>query len=115
MSTMRTQKMYLKYMKYKKAGHLEKCPLCYKAPLIKTYKHWKIVNNIFPWDKIAKIQHMVIPKRHVAYEELNSAEKLELDSIKNKYIHQSYDIIAEATHKNKSIPEHFHLHLIVVK
>ena len=91
------------------------CNMCEKALIIKDFKYWKITENLFPWDRIAKIQHMIIPKRHVIYEELNQEEKKEFDEIKLGYVEQEYDIIAEATNKKKSIPEHFHVHLLIIK
>lgn len=91
------------------------CDICEKAPLVKEFTYWKIVDNIFPWDYIAKIQHMAVPKRHVVYEELSDEEKKEYDEIKVGYIEREYDIMAEATNKMKTIPSHFHMHLIVMK
>lgn len=91
------------------------CNICEKAPLIKDFKYWKIVDNIFPWDKIAKIQHMMVPKKHITYKELKEEERKEFDEIKLGYIDEKYDIMAEATTKIKTIPAHFHIHLIVMK
>ena len=105
-----------KYAEYKKSGAFsDRCNLCEKAPPIKEFKYWKIAENIFPWDKIAKSQDMIIPKRHVRYEELTKEEKEEYEEIKKDYIETKYDVIAEATDRIKSIPAHFHIHLIITK
>jgi hypothetical protein len=115
---MRTKRMEKKYLKFKTDGHLSNgCNLCdkKKAETIKEFKYWRIVNNIFPWDRIARINHLIISKRHIVYEKLNKQEKIELDKLKSKYINKKYEIIAETTNRKKSIPEHFHLHLIIPK
>lgn len=103
------------YRKKIKEGLLDHgCRLCIKKAL-KEYKYWRIVENSFPWDNIAKTHHMVIPKRHITIDKLNREEKKEYEIIKENYIQPNYDTIAESTHKNKSIPAHFHLHLLVEK
>mgnify|MGYP001579346225 CR=1 FL=1 len=112
----RSKKVYEKYEKVKASEALQKgCSLCKKAKSLKNFKHWRIVNNKFPYDKVAKIHHMVIPKRHTIYEELNKIEKEELDLIRATHINLKYEAILEATNKEKSIPDHFHLHLMVMK
>src|SRR3989344_1004131 len=88
------------------------CPLCLKTPE-QTFTHWKIVTNDFPYDKIAKTHHMITPLRHVSEQELSDDEKKELQDIKGGYLNTHYEYIIEPTHKKKSIPAHFHLHLIV--
>ncbi|MEK7081170.1 MAG: hypothetical protein AAB902_02170 [Patescibacteria group bacterium] len=116
MGVQRTKKTEQKYKKFIAEGFLaDECNLCNKTKLIKEFKHWKIVNNEFPWDRIAKINHMIIPKRHIIYEELNKTEKKEFESIKSAYIEKEYELIAEVTERKKSIPDHFHIHLIILK
>lgn len=112
----RSKKTYEKYEKVKASGILQKgCNLCKKTTSLKNFKHWRIVHNKYPYDKVAKIHHMIIPKRHTVYEELNRVERDELDLIKNTHINLKYEVILEATNKEKSIPDHFHLHLMVMK
>ncbi len=116
MGTLRTTEMENKYIEYRKDGHMvHTCNICEKAPLIKDFKYWKIVDVLFPWDRIAKIQHMIVPKRHIVYQELKDEEKKEFDEIKLGYIDQKYDLIAETTNKIKTIPAHFHVHLLIFK
>lgn len=113
---MRTKEMEERYREYQKTTDFSTlCNLCHKTITVEEFKFWKITNNLFPWDKIAEIQHMAMPKRHVTFNELNEEEKREYENIKLGYIEENYDIIAEATNKKKSIPGHFHLHLINVK
>jgi hypothetical protein len=114
----RSKKMHEKYHRYKKTHFKEGvCNLCNKtrAATIKNFKYWRIVKNIFPWDRIARTHHMIIPKRHVVYEDLSRAEKKELDKLRSSYINKHYWVMAEATHRKKSIPGHHHIHLLVLK
>ena len=118
MAIQRTKKTDQKYKKFIAQGFLENgCGLCKKNKneLIKEFKYWKIVKNRFPWDRIAKTSHMVIPKRHVSGEKLTKIEKRELEIIKFKYIEKEYELLAEATTRKKSIPGHFHVHLLILK
>ena len=89
------------------------CPLC-KMDLIKDFKYWKIVGNDFPYERFAEVHHMIVPKRHVGEAELTEEEWQELRQIKDDDIHKNYGYILEATHNTRSIPDHFHLHLIVL-
>ncbi len=90
------------------------CPLCDESAL-QLFKYWKIVNNEYPYDLIASVHHMVTPLRHVQEGDLLLEELDELRSLKEGIINSDYDIIMEPTIKGKSIPGHFHLHLIVLK
>ena len=106
--------MYEKYEDHKNSGHLDTCPLCTEHAIEK-FTYWKIVPNIFPYDKIAKIHHMLIPHRHVREELLTIEEKNELLKLKHSDVLQTYAYVIEAMPHKKSIPEHFHLHLIEPK
>ena len=104
-----------KYDEYQANGGLTgECPLC-TAPVIKEFEHFKIITNIFPYDKVAEVNDMIITKRHVAERGLNNAEQEELTEVKHGYVADNYEYIIESTHHTKSIPHHFHLHLIVVR
>jgi len=88
------------------------CSLCEKDSL-KDFLYWKVVENSFPYDLIAKAHHMLIPIRHIHEAHLNNKELAELRSLKLGVLRAEYDYILENTFKNKSIPGHFHLHLLV--
>jgi hypothetical protein len=90
------------------------CPLCTK-PALKTFQYWKITVNDFPYDLIAKEHHMIMPLRHVIESELTAEETKEFNSIKKELLNSEYHYIIEATSKRKSIPEHFHLHIIIAE
>lgn len=114
MAEFRTQKNENKYIKELKNKRSE-CPICDRVGL-KTFKYWKIIKNDFPYDRIAKKHDMLVPIRHVIENDLNQKELDELRKIKNSFIKDSnYDYIIESNYKMKSLPTHFHLHLIVLK
>lgn len=111
---LRTEGTAKKYLAYRATGALETgCPLC-SGHSISTFKFWKIILNDFPYDRIAETHHMIIPLRHVNELELTKEEKDEFYKIKYLKL-QEYDLIVEAAQRNKSIPTHFHLHLINTK
>ena len=90
------------------------CLLCEK-PSLKEFTHWRIVENIFPYDLVAKVSHMIIPSQHKTESDLTDVEEQEFKDIKINYLQNQYDYILENTHKNKSLPHHFHLHILVGK
>jgi len=115
-SGLRTKKTYLKYIELQKKGLLlNGCRLCKKPKSIKEFKYWRITHNSFPWDLVSRTNYLLIPKRHTVYSKLNSKEKKEFDLIKATYVGEHYEIMLEVTDKMKSIPSHFHVHLINLK
>jgi hypothetical protein len=114
MGQMRTKETQEKYATYVAEGGLDGgCRLC-EAEAIKTFSHWKIIRNDFPYDRIAEVHHMLAPLRHVGEDDMSEEEKGEWASLK-RTVGEDYDLMIEATMRNKSIPDHFHLHLVVVK
>jgi len=115
MVSLRTAEGSKRYREYLKNETSESsCSLCDKES-IKDFQFWRLVENSFPYDQIAKTHHMLVPVRHVPEDGLTVDELAELKMIKGVFINAAYDWIIEATYKNKSIPDHFHLHLIVGK
>lgn len=111
---LRSQEMAEKYKTYRASGLMETgCALCERSA-IELFIHWKVVKNHFPYDAIAETHNMLVPLRHVKETELNDDERAELLQIKTSYA-QQYDYLLEATNRTKSIPAHFHLHLIIGK
>ncbi len=114
MGGFRTPETAQRYIEDINGGMLERsCPLC-DGPALKEFTYWKIMRNLYPYDKIAHRHDMIVPLRHAREPDLTIEERTELWHIKEGYLHTNYDYILEATHKRKSIPEHFHLHLINV-
>ncbi len=79
------------------------------------FTHWRITENRYPYDRIAVTHHLLSPKRHVTDSELSEDELTELKDIRQAKLNQDYTFIMEALPRGRSIPAHFHLHLIVPK
>lgn len=112
----RTKEMHEKY-ESERADVIEKegCPMCSTSSM-QEFEHWRIVKNIYPYDAVAATHDMLITKRHLSKDtELSSKELEELFRLKATVLNDSYTFIMEALPKNKSIPGHFHFHLIVPK
>lgn len=104
-----TKKKYLHFLKTNTNNH---CIYCEKELLIKEFKYWMVLENRFPYDKIAEISHMLAPKRHVSGEEnLSTQEKDELLEIKKNHL-ENYSVIIESTPNATTRPDHYHLHLL---
>jgi hypothetical protein len=56
---------------------------------------------------------MLIPIRHTAVP--NEEELAEYETIKKTFVNDTYRYILEATNRTKSIPSHYHLHLVEIK
>lgn len=115
MYSLRLKKTKDSYLKRRKSKKDADCPICSRIPLAK-FKYWKIIKNNFPYDRIAKKHDMIVPLRHIVEKDLKREEYLELIKIKNNFLKkEAYNYIMEATAHTKTLPEHFHLHLIVLK
>jgi diadenosine tetraphosphate (Ap4A) HIT family hydrolase len=114
--TWRTEAMHQKYETGRKEVVNDgSCPLC-RAPIKYEFKHWKIIENIYPYDAVASLHDMLITKRHLSKDiELLEEEIAELYELKETILNETYTFVMEALPKNKSVPGHYHLHLIVSK
>lgn len=105
-----TEKAYdLAREKRTKAGD-QQCPLC-GVPSLREFTYWRLVPNKFPYDKVAKTHHMLVPKRCVPFSELTHVELQELDAIKRE-LDACYHYYLETTLRQRSVPGHYHLHCI---
>lgn len=112
-SPFRTKEMTEKHEAYRKTEEPSNlCVLCTKES-IKDFEYWRVVENSFPYDLVAKVHHMLILKRHANEYEINTDEEKELKKIKLDYLSTQYDYIIECMPKNKSVPEHLHLHILI--
>jgi len=110
----RTKELADRYAAYRENGGLDgPCVLC-AAESIEEFTYWRIIPNEFPYDRVAAVHHMIVPKRHITDSEFSEDERNELMSIKHTRL-QDYQYLLETTHVTKSVPAHFHLHLIVTK
>ena len=107
--------MHQKYQDLIASGALEgHCALCDAKPL-KTFTLWKLIDNDFPYDLVATTHHMLVPLRHASDSEVTKEEWIEYQQIKQSFVQPEYEYILEATNKRKSIPAHFHVHLLITK
>lgn len=115
MGTLRTRETEAHYTKLKAEGVLSHgCTLCL-SPSIKEFGEWRIVENRFPYDLIADTHHMILPRRHATWEELTESELKEYEEIKDTYMQETYEFFIEPVNRQRSIPDHWHLHLITAK
>lgn len=114
--TWRTEAMHAKYEEGRKGVISDgSCPLC-EAPSKSEFKHWRIVENIYPYDAVASLHDMLVTKRHISKDnELTKEELDELHELKETVLNETYTFVMEALPRNKSVPGHYHLHLIVSK
>ncbi len=112
---LRTEKSSIAYEYFKRHhGTGDVCALCRKSTVV-DFTYWRIVANEFPYDRVAKIHHMLIPKRHITETHMTQEELIELFEIKINHVYTTYHTIMEMTLLKKTIPEHFHLHLITFR
>lgn len=113
-----TLEKYHEYRKSLSTGKA-KCAFCLTEPDDKklSFTHWKIIKNIFPYDRIAEHHDLLIPKRHFRKEsEMTMEERKELVFIKTKKLskQKKYDCIWENFPHIRSV-EHYHVHLLFFK
>ncbi|MES2202882.1 MAG: hypothetical protein V4474_00960 [Patescibacteria group bacterium] len=112
---MRTKEAQAAYDAYKHKGGLDNgCRLC-DAPALQTFKHWKIVENKFPYDLVAGKHDMIVPVEHCITKDVSAEAWAELQQIRADVINKLYDFWIEATPRMGSIPDHLHAHLVVLK
>lgn len=109
----RTKETEEKYRAFKAQGGVPtSCAICDREPILK-FKYWKVIENNFPYDRIATVHHMIAPLRHVKFGDVSNEEMEELKEIRSNEIDKLYGCIIESTSQTQSIPTHFHLHLLV--
>jgi len=82
--------------------------------IVREYSHWLIIENNFPYDAVAEISHLLIPKRHFNFKETMELEEAQqLKSIEEMAdAEQNYDCILKNFSVGQSQPQHAHYHLI---
>lgn len=88
-----------------------------QGQVIKMFEHWFIMINDFPYDNIAETNHMIVTKRHVAFDWklLTESEKQEFQFLRDTYLKKNYDVIYENLPSGQTQPGRFHLHLLKLK
>lgn len=112
-TTLRTKKTQKEYMAYLEEQYDQSCIFCAKDMLIKEYDLWILVKNKFPYDKVFKDHYMLATKRHVEeLYQLTDEEHQELDKLFDIIPHNQAILNRRS---DRSIPRHFHLHLVTIK
>lgn len=86
------------------------CFMCVKRKIVKEFEHWLIIENDFPYDAVASIHHLAIPREHITT--LNKDTLEEYQNVVVHYVDQNYDFTGTNTPGNRTQPQHFHLHLL---
>jgi diadenosine tetraphosphate (Ap4A) HIT family hydrolase len=112
----RTQETHDAYVAVIESGHLTSgCPLC-KSKTLAEFTYWRLVENDFPYDRVAEVHHMIIPMRHTSGEDLSGEEESELSHLlKTDLNTRGYNYFMQSLPSNMSIPAHLHYHLIKAK
>ncbi|MCB9808889.1 hypothetical protein H6776_00630 [Candidatus Nomurabacteria bacterium] len=116
--TPETMKKYFDIAEKRKANPERYRPFSpYEREVIQEFTHWFIIDNDFPYDAIATVNHMIFTKRKVPFtwELLTDEEREELELLKRTYISDRYDVLYENLPSGQTKPGHFHLHLLVLK
>ena len=83
---------------------------------IEEWGYWKIVPDQFPYDRISKTHHLLVPKRIFASsKDMTAEERKEYESILETYAKENYDVYIKKLSDNKTVPGHYHLHLLTLK
>lgn len=112
-NTLRTQSCQKEYMRYLEEVYDQSCIFCAKDLLIQEFDLWILIQNRFPYDKVFIDHMMLAPKRHVEeLYELTTDEQLELDKLFDVI---SHNMVILNRRTDRSIPRHFHFHLVSIK
>lgn len=113
----KNEKEYKKYIATKKPG----CDFCAFTPesdqVVKAYKHFWVVKNLFGydhWDGMSVVEHLlVVPKRHVdTISHFTDAESKEYLLLLGSYESTGYSLYARAAQNTAKSVAHQHTHLI---
>lgn len=85
--------------------------------IIMEFNHWFIMDNGFPYDAVADVHHMIVTKRHVAFDWklLTDEEKSEFQSLRDTYLKDHYDVIYENLPSGQTQPGWFHINLLKLR
>lgn len=91
------------------------CRLCRDPDAIAEYKYWRLMPNLFPYDRLFSKSDMLVLRRHSDEYGLREDERAELLQLKCGVLVDEYDALLEQLPKQRSIPHHFHVHLVQYK
>ena len=107
--TYRSKKIEEEYQKVLGTLEGKPCFMCNNEP-VHTWKRWKLFVNNFPYDEIAEKNMLLCLNDH--REEMNGEDFKELQTIKKLKFMSEYHGLLENLAGSKSIPDHFHFHVI---
>jgi len=85
--------------------------------VLRTFNHWVILGNLYPYDLIAKEHDMLMPKR--VFGKMSDCNREEWDEYKEIInlleAENRYDAVLENFSRGRSILRHLHIHLLVYK
>lgn len=78
------------------------------------FEHWMVVENEFPYDKIAAVHRLLAPKRSMSEPfEMNAEEVRELHGIMQAWAEaKEYDTMMLNFHHSRTLPKQLHFHLV---
>jgi len=88
------------------------CRLCADPEVIREYEHWRLMPNRFPYDRLFSKSDMLVLRRHSDEYGIREDERAELLELKTSVLVDEYDAFLEQLPKQRSIPHHFHVHLV---
>lgn len=83
-------------------------------PRLREWRYWALIDNDFPYTAAFKKHHMLIPKREVKENDLNSREREELKLIIEE-VSKDYDCQLINFINKQSVRNHYHIHLLTYK
>ena len=85
--------------------------------VITEFIHWRLIENNYPYDAVAEVHHMLVPKAHASFDEgVSEAAKEELGLINAAFEEGGeYDCIMQNYPVGQSQPQHLHYHLLTWK
>ncbi len=115
--SLRTKALLKKYEADRATQDPDLCPFCISDEKIKKeFTYWHILPNKYPYNKLAKLNDLLVLKRHARSEkDLTPEEAKELLSIKTNFLPESiYKVIYENLPTQQSIQGHYHVHLLIL-
>ena len=112
---LRTYKTNQKYTKFlNKKGRLTDF---LSEKIVKDFKYWRIIKDSFPYDRIATVHNLLIPKRVFSLKkDMNKKEAQELEKLFDGFLKEKYGVVLEKlSPKGRSVPTHYHIHLLKLK
>lgn len=91
------------------------CRLCADPDTIEEYTHWRLMPNRFPYDRLFEKSDMLVLRRHSDEYGLTQDERRELLHLKAEVLSDRYDGFLEQLPKQRSIPHHYHVHVVTYK